>query len=252
MTRMDWTAIGERFYESGVDRGVLYVGTDDGVPWVGLISVNELNSTAERKAYYLDGVNYLNRLIPGEFEATIEAYTYPEEFRQCDGTLTVGNGLFITQQRRKSFGLSYRTRIGNDTMGLDYAYKIHIVYNASAKPSDHDHRTLTEAASAFNFSWAISTKPAVLSNLVPSAHFIIDSRETPEALLGVIEDILYGSTSSNPRLPDAGELRYLFETYGNMSYDAEGPLDDSFYTVDGGGPVTTPTSTVDGGTPFDV
>lgn len=249
MSRLVWGASGERFYEAGIDRGVLYVKNEPGVVWNGLISVSAAHSGADLKSYYLDGIAYYNRLTNEEFTATIEAYTYPEEFGRCDGTLSISNGLSVTQQRRKTFGLSYRSRIGNDTNGLEHGYKIHIVYNALAQPADQNHQTLGESNEAFNFSWAIATKPSMVKDFQPSAHYEIDSRDTPSGLLGYIEDILYGSDLNTPRLPDAGELAYIFDMYGNFEYDAEGPLDTSYYTIDGGDASSTQTSTVDGGTP---
>lgn len=249
MTRLDWSAVGERIYEAGVDQGVLYVGTNPGVPWTGLVSITESPSGVDNKTNYIDGVKYLNRLSGEEFEATIEAYTYPEEFAQCDGSLSVGNGLFAAQQKRRPFGLSYRTMVGNDTNGLDHGYKIHIVYDALAEPSEHANETLSDSSDAFNFSWHITTRPPRVSGIRPTAHFVIDSRKTPEGLLGFLEDILYGNALNIPRLPEVGELIYYFTSFASELFDAGGPLEVAYYTYDGGPPTPNQTTTLNGGTP---
>lgn len=248
MTKLVWGQPGQRRYETGVDRGVLYV---DGVgfAWSGLVSVKEGHSGGENRAYYVDGVRYANRVTLEEFEATIEAYTYPEEFAVCDGTKSLGNGLLVTQQRRKQFGFSYRTKVGNDLEGLDYGYKLHIVYNALAAPSDRTYESLSDSTKPFLFSWTVATKPPVL-DFVPTAHFIIDSRTTPDGLLSQIEDILYGNDQQMPRLPSAAELAYLFTSYSVTEFDAGDPDDVVYYTFDGGAPVQgAVTTTLDGGTP---
>jgi hypothetical protein len=249
MARLSWSADGERYFEGGVDRGVLYVDDGPGVAWSGLVSVAESPSGVTVEPYYIDGVKYLNRLTREEFEATITAYTYPEEFGKCDGTLAVGNGLFARQQRRRPFGFSYRTKVGNDTDGTDHAYKIHVVYGASAEPSSVSYQTLGGAQDALNFSWHVTTKASLVKNFAPSAHFVIDSRETPGALLGAIEDILYGTPQATPRLPSAGELAFLFTSFNNTNFDAGGPLDISYYVYDAGTPSSVNTEIFDGGAP---
>lgn len=176
MTRLDWGATGERYYEVGVDKGVLYLGTDPGVPWNGLISVVEAPTGGEAKPYYLDGIKYLNKTTPEEFGATVEAYTYPEEFTQCDGSAYVGNGLYASQQNRRSFGLAYRTKVGNDVAGTEYAFKVHIIYDAMVSPSERTYSTITDDPEPFNFSWAVTTRPVVTElGLRPTSHFVIDS-----------------------------------------------------------------------------
>lgn len=248
MPRLEWGAIGERRYEVGVDRGVLYIAGEPGIAWSGLTSVKESHSGAQNKSYYVDGVKYANRLTFEEFEAAIEAYTYPEEFGKCDGSMHVGNGLFATQQRRRSFGFSYRTIVANDTVGLEHGYKIHLVYNALAEPVDQIHGTISDAVEPFNFSWHVTTRPTVL-DFSPTAHYVIDSRTTPDGLLSQIEDILYGSDITIPRMPSAGELAFLFTSFETPVFDAGDPNDIYYYTYDGGAPITTQTETVDGGTP---
>lgn len=249
MARLDWSAAGERFFESGVDRGVLYVDDAPGVAWVGLISVDESSSGASNQAYYIDGVKYLNRLTRDEFQATITAYTYPDAFGQCDGTASIGNGLFARNQRRKPFGFSYRTKIGNEVEGTEHGYKLHLVYDALAQPSNASYHSLGESQDALNFSWQITTKPSLVKNYAPTAHFVIDSRTTPGWLLQYLEDILYGTQQATPRLPPAGELAVIFTSLVNHQYDAGLPLDVSYFFYDAGSPTDVNTTTLDGGAP---
>lgn len=210
--RLNWGAVGERFYETGVDRGVLYVGNAAGVPWTGLISVSENPTGGGAKPYYFDGIKYLNIAEAEEFEATVEAFYSPPEFGPCDGVSSVQNGLFATQQPRKPFGMSYRTKLGNDTNGADHAYKIHLVYNALAAPSQRSNATISDSTEPSNFSWQLTTLPPALTGHKPSAHLIIDSRLTDSLTLIAVEDILYGSESDGSRLPSPNELVALFST----------------------------------------
>lgn len=213
MAELVWGSIGERYFETGVDRGVLFPTSGDGVAWNGLISVSEAPTGGEPRPYYLDGFKYLNLATSEEFAATLDAFSAPEEFDKCDGTASIHNGLFITQQKRESFGLSYRTRIGNDVDGADHGYKIHLVYNALASPSSRSHTTINDSPSPITFSWGITTAPPAITGFKPSAHFVIDSRKTPKSVLALIEGVLYGSTSTNSRLPDVEELMALFESF---------------------------------------
>lgn len=246
--KLQWDKVGERRFETGVDRGVLYID-DEGYAWSGLLAVKESNNGGELKSHYVDGVRFANRLSLNEYEATIDAFTYPEAFGVCDGTKSLGNGLFVSNQRRKQFGFSYRTRIGNDLQGLDYGYKLHVVYNALAQPTDREYQSVSDSVEPFVFSWKIVTKPPVL-NFVPTAHFIIDSRTTPDAILSEIESILYGTEMALPRLPSAGELVSLFQNFATVQYDAGDPDDIAFTTIDGAGAVRTDANTtLDGGTP---
>lgn len=249
MSRLVWHAVGERTFEVGVDRGVLYIQGSPGVPWIGLIAVNEQPVGGDVTPYYLDGIKYINHVANEEFEATIEAYTYPEEFAQCDGTLSVANGLFATQQPKKSFGLSYRTKVGNDVDGIDHAYKIHLVYNATAAPTQKANNSLSNEIDPFNFNWAIFTRPPTMQGVKPTAHFIIDSRDVPIDLLKTVEDILYGSADNNPRLPSVPELQFIFGEYQTSVFDA-GFLTDTYFNEFDAGVVPEPqTSTIDGGSP---
>lgn len=247
--RLKWGEIGDRFFEAGVDRGVLYVGTQDGVPWNGLVSVSESPTGAEAEPYYVDGVKFLNYRTSEEFEATVEAYTYPDEFAVCDGTASIVNGLSATQQKRKPFGLCYRTKIGNDVDGVDHAYKLHLVYNAKVSPAEKAYTTVGASIEPDNFSWAITTTPPLLRDRKPTAHFEIDSRKTTPHLLARIEDVLYGTDTTPARLPTVPELVYIFESETASIFDA-GLVGELYYGLfDGGVVPAVQTSTVDGGVP---
>jgi hypothetical protein len=252
MTRLVWNSVGERLFEAGVDQGVLFVDGSDGVPWNGLLSVSESPTGADVTGYFIDGVKYLSLVSSEEFEATIEAFTYPDEFAQCDGTVSVKNGLYITQQARKPFGLVYRTKVGNDVDGIDHGYKIHIVYNALAQPTERANSSWTETIDPETFSWHIVTKPPVFAGFKQSAHFIIDSRETPSYLMHEIEDILFGYQDSEARLPSVDELLAIFTDYASSTFDA-GLITDPepfFQTFDSGStPDVVETDTIDGGSP---
>lgn len=214
MPRINWDATGERFYEAGIDRGVLYTQGNAGVPWSGLISVSEKPSGGNAVSYYMDGQKYVNMSSNEEYAATIQAYTYPDEFEVCDGTALIDSqsaGLFVLHQRRQPFSLAYRTMIGNDTSETD-AYKIHIVYNALAAPSDRSFATMTEATpSTSNFSWDITATPQVVPGFRPSAHIVIDTRIAHPGAISDVEDILYGTDSTSARIPDLSELITVFQ-----------------------------------------
>lgn len=246
--KLNWNAVGERYFETGVDRGVLYVaGSAEGVPWNGLVAVNEAPTGGEITPSYIDGIRYLNDTSSEEFQAIVEAYTYPDEFEQCDGTISVKNGLFGTLQKRKSFGLSYRTRVGNDVGGLKHAYKIHLIYNATASPSPRSNKSVGDTIEPDNFSWGLSTIPVAFKGHRPTSHFIIDSRDTPVEALKIIEDVLYGTDETPARLPSAGELVYIFESFDASFFDA-GRVGEIYYGVfDGGRVGDLQTSIIDGG-----
>lgn len=232
MTKLSWGNSGERFYEAGADRGVLYLKNAPAVPWNGLVSVSENPSGGEPKPYYIDGIKHLNVSSVEEFEATIEAFSSPSEFARCDGTAAIGNGLFITQQPRIPFDFSYRTRIGNDVDGLDHGYKIHLVYNAMAAPVSRDNTTLSDSSELRTLSWDITTTAPVFSGYRPSAHLVIDSRKTTEEQLSIIETMLYGGVDTEPQLISAADITQLFVDYrpfkivdrGDGSYTAEGTV----------------------------
>jgi len=231
MTKLAWGTPGQRFFETGVDRGVLYLQGQNGVPWNGLKAVNEEASGGEPVPYYLDGYKYLNVASSEEFKATLEAFSSPLEFARCDGTMALQNGLFATQQPRLPFNLSYRTLVGNDIQSTDHGYKIHIVYNALAAPAQRSNQTVSNSVTPLSLSWSITTTPPKMTGLKPTAHFVIDSRLTPLGLMTQIEDILYGSADNEPNLPSATELIGIMANYveallitdlGNGFYQAEG------------------------------
>lgn len=249
VSRLEWNVPGERFYEVGVDQGVLYVGDGPGVPWNGLISIKENPTGGEEKPYYLDGVKRLSRSTPEEYSAVIEAFTYPDEFAGCDGSKQIDNGLWATQQVRQPFHLCYRTRVGNDTRGT-YAYKLHILYNARVSPTDRNHQTISEQVDPENFSWAVSASTTYMEGVRPTPHYIVDSRNTPKQLLENLEDVLYGTPSSAPRMLSVEELRFLFTSYNLSIFDAGDPDDPKFRVFDGGQPPTTVQSdSINGGVP---
>ena len=249
MTRIAWDTVGDRVFEVGVDRGVLYLD-DQGVPWNGIISVSEAPDGGVVTPRFIDGVKYLDDPTLQSYKANLVAFTYPDEFAICDGTRQVGNGLFALNQKKQTFGLCYRTQLGNDTEGLDHAYLLHIVYNATATPTRHDYRTTGEGAlSPSNFAWDISAKPPLHKGVAPTAHFVVDSRDTPSDLLYRIEDILYGSDQIEPRLPSLQELISMFQSYSASSFDA-GFVGTAYYNlIDAGVIPETQDETIDGGSP---
>lgn len=247
MARISWSQPGERVFETGIDRGVLYVTGKPGVPWTGLVNVNQTQSGGQVKRRYRDGIQIGNRTSPEDFAASIEAYTYPVEFERCDGTYRAENGLRVTQQRRRPFNMTYRSKIGNDVDGLTHGYKIHFLYNLKAQPSDHGYKTLTNNAEPMTFNWKVSAAAVAVSGYRPTAHFWIDSRDIPAELLQTIEDKLYGTDTTDAALPDPGELMFLFDSFEDAVYDAGDPYTPVFVTYDAGTPATSVTETIDGG-----
>lgn len=211
MSRLTWGAPSERFFETGVDRGVLYVGISAGVPWNGLVSVSESPTGGEPKPAYIDGYKFRNIASSEEFVATLEAFAAPKEFSPCDGSVSIQNGLIATQQPRRSFGLSYRTKVGNAVDGADHAYKIHLVYNSLAAPAQRTNTTLSDSPGLNALSWSLTTLPPPVTGYKPTAHWIIDSRETPIGLLNTFEDVLYGNAAAAPRMPSVSELITMFQ-----------------------------------------
>lgn len=228
MPRLDWDATGTRYYEAGIDRGVLYVAGQPGVVWNGLTAVNETPTGGEPRPYYLDGVKYLNYSAPEEFEATITAFTYPLEFEVCDGSVQPRQGLFLTHQVRKSFGLSYRTMVGNDQSD-SVGYKLHIVYNARVSPTDRNHETLKEQNDPDDFSWKITCKPPAMAGYRRTPHIVIDSRTTDPTVLSAIEDILYGTDVDTARIPTLDDLIAAYDTVSTMTVTDNG---DGTFTVE--------------------
>jgi hypothetical protein len=209
MTRLVWDDHGSRYYEMGVDRGVLYVAGDPGVAWTGLVSVAESPTGGEPQPYYLDGEKYLNLSAAEEFEATITALGAPKSFEPCDGNRSIQNGLIVTHQPRTQFGFSYRTMVGSDIRGL-YAYKIHLVYNALAQPAERSYATTTQDASPIAFNWRISTLAPSITGFKPTAHLVVDSRYTDSDVLAAVEALLYGDEAVNASLPTPNELIDIF------------------------------------------
>ena len=223
MSKLVWDQTGERYYETGVKMGVLYPqsasGTyPKGVVWNGLTAVTESPSGAEATPLYADDIKYLNLYSAEEFGATIEAYTYPDEFAECDGSAEVATGVTIGQQNRKAFGLCYRTTIGNDTDGNDHGYKLHIIYGAMASPSEKAYATINDSPEAITFSWEITTTPVSVSGFKPTASVTIDSTKVDGAKLKELEAILYGdngsSSAGEARLPLPDEIVTLIGTQG--------------------------------------
>lgn len=212
MARLAWNQASERFYETGVDRGVLYPKYAPGVAWSGLVSVDEAVSGGETSAYYLDGSKYLQVVASEDFQATLTAYSAPREFSEFDGTKTLAAGLFATQQPRKQFDFSYRTLIGNDVDGIDHGYKIHLVYNALASPGARTNRTVGDQPELNQLSWTIDTVPPLGEGYRPTAHLVVDSRDLPIQLLTALEDILYGTDTEYARFPSPQELVELLNT----------------------------------------
>lgn len=210
MAVLTWDQVGTRFYETGVDRGVLYIPVNgvysDGYAWNGLTAVTETPSGAEATALYADNIKYLNLISVEEFGGTIEAYTYPTEFAQCDGTALPQTGISISQQTRKTFGLSYRTRLGNDSIASDYGYKIHLVYGALAAPSEKAYNTINDTPEAITFSWTFTTTPVAVTGYKNCALVTIDSSKVQAANLTAIENALYGTAGTSPRLPLPDEI----------------------------------------------
>jgi hypothetical protein len=247
MTRLDWARIGERFFEVGIDRGVLFVDGNPGVPWVGLVSFDQSHNGGESSPRYLDGIKISNRSSPEEFEGTLQAYTYPTEFERCDGTYRAENGLRVNQQRRRPFGLVYRSKIGNDVNSLEHGYKLHLLYNLTAEPTDRGYGTLKDQNDPLTFGWKITSRAVPIEGFRPSAEFVVDSRDIPSALLSNLEDLLYGTNTTNPSMPTPGELLFLFDSYLDTVYDAGTPYTPVFATYDAGDTTTAVVSTIDGG-----
>ena len=221
MAKLVWDKTGDRLYETGVKNGVLYIPTagvySKGVAWNGLTAVTESPSGAEATALYADDTKYLSLMSAEEFGATIEAYTYPDEFAACDGSAELADGVMIGQQKRSTFGLCYKTTIGNDTEGNDHGYKLHIIYGALAAPSEKAYSTINDSPEAITFSWEITTTPVNVTGAKPTASLVIDSTKADPSKLAALEDILYGKDSepaSEPRLPLPDEIKSLMTAAG--------------------------------------
>ncbi len=215
MAKISWDVEGQKYYEAGVDQGVLFVKNGEGgkyangVPWYGLINVEESPSGGEATALWADNRKYGEVMSTEEFAANIEAYYYPDEFEECDGSKEIAPGVFAGQQSRIPFGFTYRTKIGNDTMGENAGYKIHLVYNAKAKPASRANNTINESVEARTLSWECSTTPVAITKIEdakPTAHLVIDSTKTDANKLKALEELLYGTESKEPTLPSPDEV----------------------------------------------
>ena len=221
MAKLVWDKTGDRLYETGVKNGVLYIPTagvySKGVAWNGLTAVTESPSGAEATALYADDIKYLSLMSTEEFGATIEAYTYPDEFAACDGSAELADGVMIGQQKRSTFGLCYKTTIGNDTEGNDHGYKLHIIYGALAAPSEKAYASINDSPEAITFSWEITTTPVNVTGAKPTASLVIDSTKADPSKLAALEDILYGKDGepgNEPRLPLPDEIKTLMTAAG--------------------------------------
>lgn len=211
MPKITWDDTGKRLYETGVSQGVHYLqdagGTyPKGVPWNGLTAVTESPSGAEPTSLYADDIKYLNLYSAEEFGATVEAYTYPDEFAECDGSAEIAKGVYAGQQNRKTFGMSYKTLIGNDVSGNSYGYKLHLIYGAQVTPSEKNYTTVNDSPEAMTLSWELSTTPVKVTGFKPTAHIYVDSTKVDAEKLAALEKILYGDTDTEARLPLPDEV----------------------------------------------
>lgn len=214
MAKIVWDESGKRLYETGVKNGVLYIQDETGaynkgVAWNGLTAVTESPSGAEATPLYADDIKYLELFSAEEFGATIEAYTYPEEFEACDGSASLGTGVTIGQQDRKTFGLCYRTVLGNDVKSNEYGYKLHLIYGAKAAPSEKGYQTINDSPEAITFSWEVTTTPVNVAGFKPTASVTIDSTKIDSEKLKKIEDMLYGEGATDAKLPLPDELKSI-------------------------------------------
>lgn len=215
MAVLTWDAVGERFYETGVDHGVLYIPNpsgvyDTGYAWNGLTTVTESPTGAEVTPTYADNIKYLSLISLEEFEGTIEAYTYPDAFAACDGSAEPETGVLVGQQPRQTFGFSYRTRLGNDVEKEEYGYKLHLVYGALASPSEKAFATISDSPEAIDFSWDFTTTPVPVTGLKPTATLVIDSTKVAPADLAELEAFLYGTVGTDPSLPSPDAVIAIF------------------------------------------
>ena len=216
MARLIWDEVGQRFFETGVKNGVLYVQEDDGsykngVVWNGLTAVTESPSGAEETPLYADDVKYLTLRSAEEFGATVEAYTYPEEFEQCDGSATIANGVTIGQQARRAFGLCYRTSVGNDIQGQNFSYKLHLIYGCTVAPSEKSYSTINDNPEAITFSWELSTVPVPVEGFNPTASLVIDASKVDEGKMQQLEDALFGAESNEAKLLLPNEIMEMLK-----------------------------------------
>lgn len=230
MAKISWDAVGERFYETGIDRGVLYVDGKTAVPWNGLTSVKYSSEGGDLKSYYIEGKKYLTLNSSEDFVGTIKALFSPPEFDECDGSLEIFRGVYATQQMRKKFSFTYRTMVGNDIDGQSHGYRIHLILNALAKPSSREYQTINDSPEPSILSWDIASDPVEVFQNVYSSHLIFDSRITFSNILSEIEDILYGTDTSSPRMLTPSELINKYESYDSIFVTDNG---DGTWTAQG-------------------
>lgn len=216
MARLIWDEVGQRFFETGVKNGVLYVQDNDGsykngVVWNGLTAVTESPSGAEETPLYADDVKYLTLRSAEEFGATVEAYTYPEEFEQCDGSAAIAAGVTIGQQARRAFGLCYRTSVGNDIQGQNFSYKLHLIYGCTVAPSEKSYSTINDNPEAITFSWELSTVPVPVEGFSPTASLVIDASKVDEGKMELLENALFGDESNEAKLLLPNEIMELLK-----------------------------------------
>ncbi len=216
MARLIWDEVGQRFFETGVKNGVLYVQDNDGsykngVVWNGLTAVTESPSGAEETPLYADDVKYLTLRSAEEFGATVEAYTYPEEFEQCDGSAAIADGVTIGQQARRAFGLCYRTSVGNDIQGQNFSYKLHLIYGCTVAPSEKSYSTINDNPEAITFSWELSTVPVPVDGFSPTASLVIDASKVDEGKMQLLEDALFGDESNEAKLLLPNEIMEMLK-----------------------------------------
>ena len=234
--KLVWDEVGKRTFETGVDRGVLYLPDNignyvTGVAWNGLTSVSESPSGAEPNAQYADNIKYLNLFSAEEFSATVEAFTYPDEFAQFDGLAVPTPGVSVGQQPRKSFGLCYRTLLGNDVQGQDYGYKIHLVYGCQASPSEKAYSTVNDSPEALTFSWSVTTTPVHVTGLKPTSILTIDSTQVDAETLAALEQILYGDEGVEPMLPLPDTVIAMFASGVTMATPVQPAFDEETNTI---------------------
>jgi hypothetical protein len=229
MTKLVWDEMGSRLYELGIDRGVFYQIDGPGFAWNGLTSVVETIADSTETVHFIDGTKFLNQLSLGDYSATLQAFTYPDEFSEYDGY----TGQALTYQQRREFNLSYRSLVGNDVSGSDHAYKLHLVYNCLASPTQTEHATVGSSQTPTNFSWNITTTPIAIPNARPTAHIVIDTTRAYSGIVSIIEDILYGTAETSPRFPTIEEIIDIFADnspfiiidHGDGSFTAISPED---------------------------
>ena len=216
MARLIWDEVGQRFFETGVKNGVLYVQDNDGsykngVVWNGLTAVTESPSGAEETPLYADDVKYLTLRSAEEFGATVEAYTYPEEFEKCEGSASIAAGVTIGQQARRAFGLCYRTSVGNDIQGQNFSYKLHLIYGCTVAPSEKSYSTINDNPEAITFSWELSTVPVPVDGFSPTASLVIDASKVDEGKMQLLEDALFGDESNEAKLLLPNEIMEMLK-----------------------------------------